>query len=258
MNDPIARIDALDLTLFDSIPSQTSDGDRRSLLAVQRAIARARGTYDYLEIGSHLGGSIQPHLADDRCTAIYSIDPRPAQQPDDRTPGFVATYENNSSQRMLDNLTRIGSGDVGKIVCVDRDASQIDPSTITRRPDLVFIDGEHTQSAALSDFRFSEGVVRANGAILFHDFAIVFPAVRAICRDLARQRRAHLALMLEDQVFGIFFDPTIVSSDSYLAALARKNWYFLVRFGVRRWWRRHRPFGRTRRRAAVPAPIEPG
>ena len=55
-------IDALDLRVFDRVPSQTTADDRRSLLAVQRAVARHFGEYCYLEIGSHLGGSIQTHL----------------------------------------------------------------------------------------------------------------------------------------------------------------------------------------------------
>jgi hypothetical protein len=36
----IARVESLSIDLFDAIPSQTSPGDRRSLLAVQRATAR--------------------------------------------------------------------------------------------------------------------------------------------------------------------------------------------------------------------------
>jgi hypothetical protein len=88
----IQRIEELSVDLFDGIPSQTSLADRRSLLAVQRATARRHPEYAYLEIGSHLGGSIQPYLLDPRCSAISSIDPRPSEQPDDRSPGFVVRY----------------------------------------------------------------------------------------------------------------------------------------------------------------------
>ena len=71
------RIDDLDLSVFDLVPSQTSDAEKRSLLAVQRAVARRFGAYNYLEIGSHLGGSLQPHVRDPRCAHIDSIDLRP-------------------------------------------------------------------------------------------------------------------------------------------------------------------------------------
>lgn len=56
--DVSARIDRLDITLFDHVFSDTSASDRRALLAAQRAVARAHGEYVYLEIGSHLGGTI--------------------------------------------------------------------------------------------------------------------------------------------------------------------------------------------------------
>jgi hypothetical protein len=60
------RIEDLDVGLFDAIPSQTSADTRRSLLAVHRATARRHGEIAYLEIGSHLGGSLQPYLLDPR------------------------------------------------------------------------------------------------------------------------------------------------------------------------------------------------
>lgn len=78
------RVDALDISLFESIGSQTSPGDRRSLLALHRACRETYGAFAYLEIGSHLGGSLQALIADPCCTAITSIDPRPASQPDAR------------------------------------------------------------------------------------------------------------------------------------------------------------------------------
>jgi len=97
----LGRIASLDMTLFAAIPTQTSDEDKTALLAVQRAVAVRHGRYSYLEIGSHLGGSIQPHLVDPRCEVVYSIDPRPENQPDDAFDGHVIFYEGNSTGRML-------------------------------------------------------------------------------------------------------------------------------------------------------------
>src|SRR5688500_15947353 len=125
MSSVVQRVQALDAALFSGIETQTTDEERRSLLAVQRATATRHGSYTYLEIGSHLGGSIQPHLLDPRCTRIFSIDPRPRQQPDDRAEGYVYTYENNSTARMLELLQSVDREQVPKITCFDTDASAV-------------------------------------------------------------------------------------------------------------------------------------
>src|SRR5436309_9076337 len=88
-------IAALDLSLFEKIESQSTDEDKRSLLACQSAVRDLRPEYTYLEIGSYLGGSIQPHLVDERCKRIVSIDKRPPRQPDAR--GVDYEYLNNST-----------------------------------------------------------------------------------------------------------------------------------------------------------------
>ena len=219
----IEQVDDLDLSLFDKIDSETSTEDRRSLLALQRATARRNKSYVYLEIGSHLGGSIQPHLADSRCEKIYSIDPRPLQQPDDRSEIFVVNYANNSTERMFKLLREIAPDEVAKIHSFEMDASNVDASQITERPQLAFIDGEHTQKAALSDFHFCKKVIGRDGTIVFHDFGIIFPAIRKICNDLEEKNRQFLPLKLEGSVFAIFKDPEIVRSDSYLMSLYALN-----------------------------------
>src|SRR5947208_3078561 len=109
------KLSLLDVSLFDTIPSQTNVNERRGLLALQKAVGEKLGSYVYLEIGSHLGGSIQPHLVDARCRKIFSIDNRPVQQPDDR--GVPCDYPDNSTARMLDLLRRIDAAQIGKITC---------------------------------------------------------------------------------------------------------------------------------------------
>ncbi len=241
MNNWMERVEALDLSLFEAIDSQTSAADRKSLLGVQRATARRKKEYTYLEIGSHLGGSIQPHLLDERCKKIYSLDPRPAQQPDDRSSGYVAYYENNSSERMLALLRGLMPEGIAKIACIDLDASQVDVARIRTAPDLIFIDGEHTQRAVLSDFQFCGKVVEKNGAILFHDFYMIYPGIVEICRALDRQGRCYLPLKLDGCVFGIFFDPETVHADPYLAALYRTNRHFLPQLRFKRWLKQFLP-----------------
>jgi hypothetical protein len=257
MSDWTERIDRLDVALFRPIPSQTTQGDRRSLLAIQRATARRRASYAYLEIGSHLGGSIQPHCLDGRCRKIYSIDARPARQPDDRAPGHVASYEDNSSARMLGLLRGIGAGDPGKIECFDSDASQVDPSAISDRPDILFIDGEHTDSAVKSDAAFCLRVAAKGATVVFHDYDILHPAISGICRTLADEGRAFSAYKLEGSVFAVFFDAETVPGDPHLARLAGRQarliWTCRARLGIKRLlpprvlravgsaWRRLRP-----------------
>ena len=60
-------------------PSRTAGRCSRLHAAVAE-----RGPFRYLEIGSHLGGSLQALVADPRCMEIVSIDTRPDSQPDDR------------------------------------------------------------------------------------------------------------------------------------------------------------------------------
>jgi hypothetical protein len=230
MSKQTDQIDALDISVFEAIPSQTSDGDRRSLLAIQRITARKHGEFNYLEIGSHLGGSIQSYLLDERCKRIYSIDPRPKQQPDDRSPGYVAYYQDNSSGRMLALLRSIGHGDIAKIECIELDASEIPANGIKDRPEIAFIDGEHTKAAVLSDFCFCEQIVSSAGTIAFHDFGIIYPAILDICRSLRKKHRPFVPLKLEGGVFAIFFDADKIHQDPYLALLYKRNRHFLSKF----------------------------
>lgn len=233
LNEWINKINDLDVSLFEKIPSQTSDGDRRSILAVQRVTAKKNKEYVYLEIGSHLGGSIQPHLVDDRCKRIYSIDARPAQQPDDRSPGYTAYYDDNSTDRMLNLLMDIGHGDVRKIKCFDTDASEVDLNQIEQKPQIAFIDGEHTQISVISDFRFCGSVLSDEGTILFHDFNIIYPAIVQICKQLDKQNRFYLPLKLEGDTFAIFFDGNLVNEDEYLMSIYRKNKYYLLSWRIK-------------------------
>src|ERR1700680_2558613 len=90
------RIEGLAITLFSQIPSQTTDADKRSLLAAQVCTRECIDRYVYLDIGSHFGGSIHQHLLDPKCRKIYSIDKRPETQPDERGPLYE--YPGNSTE----------------------------------------------------------------------------------------------------------------------------------------------------------------
>lgn len=224
------KIDTLDISIFSGVPSQTTSADRRSLLAVQRAVAAARGTYSYLEIGSHLGGTIQPYLADSRCRRIFSLDPRPAAQPDDRRPGHVAHYENNSSQRMLKMLSDAGLGDVMRISCIELDSSQVAPEMIAPAPTIAFIDGEHTARAVVADFNFCRQVLRPDGVVVFHDFSILYRPLFAMLRSWRRQKLPWVVVSLPDNLLAVFFDPAVAAADPWLAAMQRRTSRSLLLF----------------------------
>jgi hypothetical protein len=244
MSTVAERVDALSVDLFSAIPSQTSLATRRSLLAIQRATARRHAEFAYLEIGSYLGGSIQPYLLDTRCRAIYSIDPRPGRQADDRAPGYSRAYTDNSTKRMMDLLREADGSQADKISCFEMDASRVDPARIGTRPHVAFIDGEHTVRAVLSDFAFCLGVLAEGGTIVFDDFSIVYPAVLAICRSLKRQRRRFTAVRLEGKIFAIFFDREKVLLDPFLRRCRSRRRFSLMRYRVK-----------LRLKALLPGPV---
>jgi len=199
MNNFEQAISNLDTRLFEKISAQLSENDRQSLLACHLAARELAGNYNYLEIGSYLGGSIQPHLQDAKCKRIYSIDKRPLHQPDNR--GVDYTYLNNSTQRMLDLLAEVAPTD--KIRTIDGDTRQLSPGQIEEKMQLCFIDGEHTDEAVVSDFKFCLEVLDENGAITFHDLAITYNAIAACVEHLQNNGIKFHAYGLPDIVFVI-------------------------------------------------------
>jgi Methyltransferase domain len=182
------KVTAVDTGLFNYVESETSDDDRRSLLAIHSAIARRLGTFSYLEIGSHLGGSLQAVIADPRCRRIVSIDPRPTLQPDDRGASF--TYDDNSTMRMLLLLEDVPDADLMKLETIELSTEDI-PAGSVARPDLCFVDGEHTYGAALRDARFCRAAMQGAGVVMFHDRRVVETAILAFLRETSGPMTAY-------------------------------------------------------------------
>ena len=188
------RIEEQDTSLFAAILSETSQDDRRSLLAVQAAVAARRNPYRYLEIGSHLGGSIQPHLLDPRCVGIISIDKRPEILADERDALYGQEYPGNSTARMMANLKNLAPTQTDKITTIDGDTAGIKPSALPFHPDLCFIDGEHADNSVLRDFEFCRAAVEEPAVIAFHDPEIIFRGLKRaldLLRASGRQWRAY-------------------------------------------------------------------
>jgi len=212
---------SLDTRLFDRIESQTSTNDRRSLLACQLAARTQRAPYVYLEIGSHIGGSLQPHVLDPQCQRMYSIDKRPFTQPDER--GLPYAYSNNSTGRMLGALGAMSPDGITRLTCIDADASQVDPRAIDSRPHLCFIDGEHTDAAVVSDFAFCRRVLARDGAIVFHDAAVIYHGLGEIVQTLERESVTFRAYHLPDTIFVIEFDGCRFHETPAIAAMLLNN-----------------------------------
>lgn len=248
MNDFENAIHELDLRLFEKITSQSTEHDKRSLLAVELALRELRPDYTYLEIGSYLGGSIQPHLLDPKCARIFSIDKRPLSQPDAR--GFNWIYQNNSTARMLELLSEVAA-DTTKIITIDGDTNSIDKSQVSERVDLCFIDGEHTLEAVVRDFKFCLSVLKDNGAIVFHDAQITYDGIAACVEHLQQSGVKFTAYALPNIVFVIeigefaihkhekVVERLVNNHESYLFSLQDNDKYrrFATRF----------PFGAMRR-----------
>ncbi len=230
-----SAIAELDLNLFSKIDSQSTENDKRSFLAIQLAVRNLRPGYKYLEIGSYLGGSIQPHLLDDSCARIYSIDKRPVKQPDAR--GFDYTYLNNSTERMLEKLRTVASDKMDKLVTIDGDSRSIDPAEIEEKVDVCFIDGEHTDAAVLSDFKFCLQVLNENGCIAFHDAQITYNGIASCVSHLEQTGAVFRAYCLPSIVFVIeigdfpmhkepaIFERLVNNHQSYLYSLQDNDRY---------------------------------
>ncbi len=195
-------IEQRDIEIF-KIHSETTFGDRRSLLTIQNIVRDRVPRYTYLEVGSHLGGTLYPHLTDPRCGLAYSVDKRPLSQPDER--GVRYHYDGNSTARMVDELRPLLSASaIAKLRTHDADLSELTATAIPVRADLAFIDAEHTNRAAFRDFLRILRYVNDNAVIVYHDAALLFDALCNAEEFLIHQGIRHQIWYLEDVIFACF------------------------------------------------------
>jgi hypothetical protein len=170
-----AFLETLDTGIF-TILTALSESDRKSFLRIQRAVRNKVGPYDYLEIGSEMGGSLIPHLLDPLCKTAVSIDLRPKSMPDER--GTFFYYPDNSTEKMRQTLKEhIGDQPLEKLATFDSDASKVSAEALPAKPNLAMIDGEHTNIACFSDFVSVLSVIESNAVIAFHDSNLVADAI---------------------------------------------------------------------------------
>lgn len=216
-----------DISVF-RIKSQTTQKDKRTLLAVQNFLRGAVGEYSYIEIGSHLGGSLVPHLADPACTRISSVDLRPEVQCDDR--GREATYDGNSTERMIDGLAAVLPLDcLQKMRTYDCDASDLKTFDVPTDHVLGMIDGEHTNTAAFRDFVNLRKYMARDCVILFHDSNIVFDALLNIETLLEDEGTRFASFFLPGILYGIAFGKLRKPAKKALGPLAYDPEQFVTR-----------------------------
>jgi hypothetical protein len=207
------RLRDLDPSLFRPVGSQTSGKDKIALLALHGACREVHGSFRYLEIGSHLGGTLQPFLADDRCTEATSIDSRPEQVDDVR--GMVE-YPGNTTERMLAALSAVPGADLTKLRTIEATTEGLETDGL--EAELCLVDGEHTHEAALRDARFCRDVLRGSGTIAFHDCSLVQSAIDAFTAEL--EPGSFTALRLP----GVMFAVELGSAGVLDAAPVRRLW----------------------------------
>jgi len=195
-------ISSADPAVF-KLDSETSTSDRQMLLAVQNIVRRNVDKYVYVETGSYMGGTLVPHLLDERCSMVISIDPRPDLQPDERSVTF--DYTRSSTKLMVERLeTEIPLSSMLKLHTFDYDASTLPPEAKSTDADLCFIDGEHTNRAAFSDFMSLYSFTKKDCVFVFHDANLVIDAIANVQAFLAYEGVRFEAMVLPNVLSAIF------------------------------------------------------
>jgi hypothetical protein len=182
------------------IESQTSPSDKLALLQVRSILKRTVPSYNYLEIGSFMGGSLSPFLKDPQCRQILSIDERNRQQPDER--GMKYDYSGITNQTMIDNLKNHGF-DVRKLKTFDGSISEYQKAE--DKFDLVFIDGEHTDFACFRDFIHSYRLLSENSVTVFHDSSLIYKSLRIIQEFLVATKERFRFVKVKDSDVSCIF-----------------------------------------------------
>jgi hypothetical protein len=243
------KIEEIDISLFSHIESQSTINDKKSILSLHAATRNIFKNFNYIEIGSHLGGSLQSFVCDSRCTSITSIDPRPLAFNDQR--GITSKYPKNSTHHMLDLLKQIPGSDVSKLETIDKSTQDIADYEIDKKFHLCFIDGEHTDHACYRDALFCLKNLEVNGSIAFHDANVVYRGISNFIEFLIHKNIPFKANILPDSVFAVSIGSKSVFDDSRLIKVVGNNWVpYIYGLEQNEWYRAvlNKPFFKILRR----------
>lgn len=234
----MGMIETLDIAVF-QIKTESTLSDRKSFLRVQNFARSVLGQYVYLEIGSHLGGSLVPHLMDPACRAVISVDPRPKAQPDERAQIFH--YPENSAARMISVLSDyVPSAAMAKLTTIDSDVSDVRADAVDSKATLALIDGEHTTRACFSDFVGVLPLMKPDCIVSFHDANLIADAIVNAERFLDHLGIAHETVILPDTVAVIGLgrlasavrdrlQPHALDRETYLDRSQRQLWSHIAK-----------------------------
>lgn len=104
----------------------------------------------------------------------------------------------------------------------------IELSQVTEKIQLCFIDGEHTDEAVLSDFKFCLEVLDNAGAVMFHDAPITYNGIANCVEYLELNATRFRTYSLPDMMFVIEIgDFPIHQSEAVVARLTNNHQSYL-------------------------------
>jgi hypothetical protein len=185
--------------------------DHHTMLTLQKIVQEEAGECVYLEIGSLLGGSMVPYLLDPRCSLVMSVDSRPEVTPDER--GTTWTYGATTAQMLIELQKEVRPEDMVKLRTYDMDTATFARGNklgpIRLRPNLVFLDAEHTNAAVFQDFWNIYPIIQRNAIFAFHDSNLIFDALTNITAMLTYLDIEFRPMYLQDVVFALAFGSMI-------------------------------------------------
>ena len=125
---------------------------------------------------------------------------------------------------MMETLAKV-SENREKITTIDGDSKTIDPSEIVDKIQLCFIDGEHTDEAVVSDFRFCLQVLGDRGAIVFHDAQITYNGIAECIKYLEDKGLDFKAYVLPHIVFVVEIGDFPLHKNAAIAEKLRGNYH---------------------------------
>lgn len=188
-----------------AVPSQLSGNDVHTLISIMEFVS-SQGAYQYLEIGSYLGASLQWHLTNNKCIKAVSIDKRSIDKISDER--HIDYAYNVSTQDMINTLASNGLP-IDKLITID---GTVDDIPHTDHYDLVFIDAEHTNSAVLYDGKKCISSMKGDSILMFHDDWIVYKGIEKVEEHLTSVGRSYRKFKMFGcdvtvLVFGDLIDP---------------------------------------------------
>jgi len=175
------------------------DPEKNAYLVLLDLVSKS-GDFDYLEVGSYLGGSLAPFLVAPKCKKVISIDKRGQNQPDER--GMRYDYRSISENDMIESLHK-NNIDTSKLHCFNGDINdyQFMPDLKIK---IALIDGEHTDYACFRDFVYLKDHLHQDSILVFDDSNLVFKSIRNVKTLLESQAIAFSVLRFKETRFVVF------------------------------------------------------